>query len=82
MAKRKSAASATKAASATVDTNASACSCFLEHAHVDKVWVDNSNGEFRLHEPHKKLADSYTVVERSEVDLEAYVAGLEEAAAS
>lgn len=41
---------------------------FLEHAHVEKVWVDEAKGEFYLHAPNEKR-EGFVCVSREEVDL-------------
>ena len=58
MATRKKAASTEEA---SVDLQAVAAVAFAEHAHATKVWVDESTGEWYLHE--KK---NTTLVERED----------------
>lgn len=57
-------------ASASSDSADIAKSAFVEHAHLQTVYVNKTTGDFYLHAPHEKKVEQYDVVNRADINFE------------
>lgn len=70
MATRKRKVAKAQESESNFDSNEIAKAAFIEHAHVNTVYVNKATGDFYLHAPHEKRASDFDVVNRDEVELD------------